>query len=30
MFDTEVIVIDPENEYQYMAEVVGVDISTFP
>ncbi|NLE07225.1 MAG: conjugal transfer protein TraC [Parcubacteria group bacterium] len=23
MFDTEVIVIDPENEYQYMAEVVG-------
>jgi len=23
MFDTEVIVIDPENEYQYMAEAVG-------
>ena len=23
IFDTEVIVIDPENEYQYMAEVVG-------
>ncbi len=23
MFDTEVIVIDPENEYQYMAETVG-------
>jgi conjugal transfer ATP-binding protein TraC len=23
MFDTEVIVIDPENEYEYMAEAVG-------
>ncbi len=23
MFDTEVIVMDPENEYQYMAEAVG-------
>lgn len=23
MFDTEVIVIDPENEYQYMAEAIG-------
>ncbi len=23
MFDTEVLVIDPENEYQYMAEAVG-------
>lgn len=23
MFDTDVIVIDPENEYQYMAEAVG-------
>ena len=23
MFDTEVIVMDPENEYQYMAETVG-------
>jgi len=23
MFDTEVIVIDPENEYQYMSEAVG-------
>ena len=23
MFETEVIVIDPENEYQHMAEAVG-------
>ena len=26
MFDTEVIVIDPEREYEYMAESVGEDI----
>ncbi|MEZ4113850.1 MAG: DUF87 domain-containing protein [Candidatus Paceibacterota bacterium] len=29
MFDAEVIVIDPEREYEYLAEAIGEDISIF-
>jgi hypothetical protein len=29
MFDTDVIVIDPEKEYEFLAEATGVNHSTF-